>query len=365
MADASRWKSIVRPLWNYVRTASIVDGNADLAKTVFLSSGARTGSTWVSEIINFDNGYRFLFEPFSRVVPLRPSWAPRLEPDDRLRYIRPECDDLDLIAQASRVLSGSFRHPEVDQYNYNMRIAFDRRLVKETKSNLFLKWLHVHFPQVKLILLMRHPIPTIMSRRPQYFDLPPGQRAVADDVEMRGRNYSALTLSQPELLQDFLEPFRPVMESATTVFAQRVVEWSIQNYVPLHQFAPGEVHLIFYEDFCIDPVRQMRRLREFLGTELREDEAERIRSRSRQPSSTVHRTAVHGYREPSEIEGYEQIAKWTKRVQPDEQRDAARILQAFGLDGVYNVTDPMPDSEGAANLMRANTALSSTPTISN
>ena len=164
MAGAPRWKSMLRPIWNHVRSATIVDGGADAAKTVFLSSGARTGSTWVSEIINFENDYRFLFEPFSMVVPLRPSWAPRLEPDDRLRYIRPECDDRDLLEQAARVVSGRLRHPEVDQYNYNARVAFDRRLVKETKSNLFLKWLHRHFPQMKLLLLMRHPIPTVLSR---------------------------------------------------------------------------------------------------------------------------------------------------------------------------------------------------------
>jgi hypothetical protein len=98
----------------------------------------------------------------------------------------------------------------------------------------------------------------------------------------------------------------------------------------------------------------MRRLREFLGTELRDDEVERIRTRSRKPSSTLHRTAIHGFREPSQIEGYEQIAKWTKRVQPDEQRAAAEILRAFGLDGVYSATDPVPDFAGVAALMRAN-----------
>jgi hypothetical protein len=202
-----------------------------------------------------------------------------------------------------------------------------------------------------------------MSRQP-YFDLPPSQRAATDDEGARTRDYRALTLGQPDLMQDFLEPLRPVIEAAKGVFAQRMVVWCIQNYVPLHQFAPGEVHLAFYEDFCIDPVEQMRRLREFLGTELRDDEVERIRARSRKPSSTLHRTAIHGFREPSEIQGYEQIAKWMKRVQPDEQREAAETLRAFGLDGVYSATDPVPNHEGAAAIMRANAMDSPAQTIS-
>jgi hypothetical protein len=68
----------------------------------------------------------------------------------------------------------------------------------------------------------------------------------------------------------------------------------------------------------------------------------------------VHRTANHSFREPSEIEGYEQIVKWTKRVQSDEQQVAVEMLRAFGLDGVYSATDPVPDFDGAASIMRAN-----------
>jgi hypothetical protein len=295
-----------------------------------------------------------MFEPASReylMVP--PELLPRLR-DNRLQYIRPSSTDPELIRRAEEVITGRFRQGLTDQYNYTPRIVFKKRLIKETKSNLYAKWLHERFPGMPILLLLRHPISAIMSRQPEYFDLPPAQRAATDDAEKRTREYRDLTLGQPDLMQDFLEPFRPVIEAAKGVFAQRMVVWCIQNYVPLHQLIPGDVHLAFYEDFCIDPVKQMRRLREFLGTGLRDDEAERVRTRSRKPSSTLHRTAIHGYREPSEIQGYEQIARWTKRVQPDEQRLAAETLRAFGLDSVYSAIDPVPNYEGAAAIMRAN-----------
>jgi hypothetical protein len=354
---------LYRPTYNNVRSRILIDNSNDWRDTLFVSTGGRTGGTWVSQLINFDRTYRLMFEPASREYLMVPRRLLPMLQDNRLQYIRPSSTDPELTLRAEEVITGRFRQGHTDQYNYTPRIVFKKRLVKETKSNLYAKWLHNRFPGMPIVLLLRHPISAIMSRQPDYFDLSPALRDSADDAVRRTRDYLALTLGQPELMQDFLEPFRPLIESATTVFAQRMAVWCIQNYVPLHQFEPGEVHVAFYEDFCIDPVKQMRRLREFLGTGLRDDEAERIRMKSRKPSSTVHRTAVHGYREPAQIDGYEQIAKWTKRVQPDEQRQAAEMLRAFGLDGVYSATDPVPSLEGAAALMRANMA-EATQTIS-
>jgi hypothetical protein len=337
MAGASRWKSIVRPLWNHVRSASIVDSGADLSKTVFLSSGARTGSTWVSEVINFESDYRFLFEPFSMSAPLRPSWAPRLAPDDRLRYIRPECDDQDLIAHAARVLSGRIRHPEIDQYNYNLRISFERRLVKETKSNLFLKWLHRCFPQMKLLLLMRHPLPTVLSR----------MHGVAGiDRAQRNAEYRSLVFGQTDLVKDHLEPFRDVLESASTEVEQRLAIWCIQNFVPLRQFDAGEIHIMFYETLCVDPAGELRRLYGYLGQDFDEKKLARAVGRLRRPSSTIHRDVKEF------PDGWDVIARWQSEATSDDLAAATRLLGAFGLDGIYG-GDPMPNADGPRAFMKA------------
>ena len=337
MAGASRWKSVLRPIWNHLRSASIVDGDADAAETVFLSSGARTGSTWVSEIINFDSDYRFLFEPFSSVVPLRPSWAPRLEPDDRLRYIRPDCDDRDLFEQATRVLSGNFRHPEVDQYNYNARVEFDRRLVKETKSNLFLKWLQRRFPQMKLLLLMRHPIPTVLSRLHDVADI---------DRSRRNAEYRSLLFGQPQLVEDHLAPFRDVLESATTVVEQRLAVWCVQNYVPLRQFAAGEIHIMYYEAMCVDPAGELRRLYAYLGKEFDDKKLARTLRRLRRPSSTIHRDVK------SFPDGWDVISRWQSEASADDVAASKRMLGAFGLDAIYG-EGPMPNVDASFSLAGA------------
>ncbi len=326
MALTSGWKTVIRPLWNRVRSVSVVDPDPSVARTVFLSSGARTGSTWASELINFDQDFRYLFEPFSMVVPLRPSWAPTLSPDDRLRYIRPTCTDADLKSQAELVLSGRFRHPEVDQYNYNGRLVFRRRLVKETKSNLFLMWLHRTFPQMKLILLLRHPIPTVLSRLYKKSDA---------DADARDAAYRSLMFGQPDLVADHLEPFRSILDSAQTLLEQRLAVWCVQNYVPLRQFKAGELHVMFYESLCVDPAHELRRLAAFLGDEMDDAKLQRALRRVQRPSSTIHRDVCKF------PDGREVIGRWQNEATGEHRAAAEKMLTAFGLNAIYG-DDPMP-----------------------
>ena len=209
-----------------------------------MSTGGRTGGTWVSQLINFDRSYRLMFEPASReYLMVTRELLPMLR-DNRLQYIRPFVDRSRTRAPCRRGDHGPLSSKDLtDQYNYTPRIVFKKRLIKETKSNLYAKWLHEALPRhAHLLLLVRHPILVDqLSRQPEYFDhaLPPRANVRRrTKLRERTREYKALTLSQPELMQDFLEPFRAVIESATSVFAQRMVVWCIQNYVPLHQVRP-------------------------------------------------------------------------------------------------------------------------------
>jgi hypothetical protein len=345
---------IYRPMYNRLRSSLMIDRNMDPRTTLFVSTGGRTGGTWVSQLVNFDGAFRLMFEPISRERLLVTPGLARTLPDNRLQYIRPDSTDGELVRRVEAVITGRYRQPLTDQYNYTPRIVFNKRLVKETKSNLWAKWVHERFPRMPIMLLLRHPVPAVMSRYFKYFDLPVDQRASVDDPARRQSEYETLTLGQPELLADHLGPLRSVIESARSVFAQRMVVWCIQNYVPLHQFAPGQIHVAFYEDFCLNPVGEMRKLRAYLGEDLSDHEVARIERRSTKPSSTFHRTAVHQFQEVAAIRGYEQIAKWLKRIQPQERSEAAELLQAFGLDAIYSADDPKPNPNGATALMRAN-----------
>lgn len=359
---SERWRPIYRPRWNSLRSKLIFETNNDYHSAVFLSAAARTGSTWISETINYRNDYRYLFEPISlyrylltdRYRPLLPGpdegiianspyhFVHDREPiDTRLQYIRPSDTDPELRARAEAVLTGKFKNPAVDQYNYTPRVVFSRRLIKETKSGLWLRWLYEQFPGLKIVHLIRHPVPTIQSRLEGKAD---------NDPSLRMRYFRKLIFGQPDLVADWLEPFRGLLESATTVFEQRMAVWCIQNYVPLRQFKPGEIHLAFYEDFCIEPVESLRKLFAYIGEPTDDRTMMRALSKMNAPSSTVHGRTMGEIAGSGRIDGMKQVSKWQARASEEQIATADRFLKAFGMDALYTVTDPLPRQGGSLAL---------------
>ena len=360
-----RLRPFYRPSWNALRSRLLFERSEDYRSTVFLSSGARMGSTWIAETINYRYDYRYLFEPITlRRLLATPAYLPLLPGSDdgvvshspysqmkdrpaidtRLQYARPSDDDPELYARAAEVLSGRYHHPEIDQYNYTPRIVFDRRLIKETRANLMLGWLARRFPGLKIVLLTRHPIPTIQSRLE-------GNESAA--TASRIAYYEKLIFGQPKLIEDHLAPFRAVLESAHSGFAQRMAIWCIQNYVPLRQFAPGELHIAYYEDFCVEPVDALRRLFTFTGDRIDDRSLEAATRRMSMRSSTVHARTMAELAGSSRVDGLRQVSKWQQRVTDEERATAAAMLSAFGLDAIYDVKEALPIREGAKRLMRA------------
>jgi hypothetical protein len=144
---------------------------------------------------------------------------------------------------------------------------------------------------------------------------------------------------QAALVEDYLAPFRELLESAQTGFEQRMAVWCIQNFVPLRQFAPGEIHVAFYEDFCVEPLAALRRLFEFLGDPVDDRSLAVAADRMTMRSSTTHARTMTELVGGSRVDGIKQVSKWLSRVTDDERRTAATMLSAFGLDGVYSVSE--------------------------
>ena len=361
-------RRLVRPYYNAVRSRLLFDTSHDYRRSVFLSAGSRTGSTWISELINFSREFRFMFEPItlfcqfatSRFAPYLPDVHDGVQPymrgaknwlrpalDDRLLYIRPGCADAELLRKAEEVLTGRFRHPEVDQYNYTLRLFFSKRLIKETKSNLWVRWLYKQFPGLKIVFLMRHPIATIQSR--QYTKR-------IKDQSIRVPYYQKLFFGQPDLVHDYLEPFRSVLEGANSMFEQRLAIWCIQYYVPLRQFGPGEIHIAFYEDFCLDPLAAATELLTYIGEPPSKHQLETVVERMQRPSSTAKPDASPQQSQTDRIDPMHQLKKWQTKIADEDYRCAKAMLGAFGLDRLYSVDDPLPKKDALPRMMRAQTA---------
>lgn len=284
----------------------------DHRNSVFLAGSGRSGTTWLSEIINYRKDYRYVFEPF------HPGKVDICGNFRSKQYLRPDDGREEYLGPARKILSGGLRSGWTDRFNH--RFVVRRRLIKDIRANLLLGWLRANFPGMPIILLLRHPCAVAASR------MALGWRDNLDE-----------TMEQRELIEDLLSPMEPEIRAARDGFERHLFLWCIDNYVPLKQFAPGEVHLVFYEELLAHPKDVFPGLFGFLGRDFDDGVYERMKRPSPLSRGGTSARSVDG---------------WRSAVTGSQLRRAGEILRLFGLDRVYG-EGPMPDPEGTRSLMRS------------
>ncbi|HRN67046.1 MAG TPA: sulfotransferase domain-containing protein [Promineifilum sp.] len=301
---------------NVMRRRYYLDLSSDYRDSLVLAGTGRSGTTWISEVINYRNEYRLMDEPDRNV---------RIEAFahfNAIQYIRPDDDNLAWLEPVELSLSGRLRNDWSDRFN--TRIVSNKRLVKFIRANLYLKWMVNHFPGLKVAFLMRHPGAVCLS-----------QSRLDWEIDLRD-----ILLVQPQLMEDFLEPFREQIAAADTLFEKRLWMWCVDNYVALSQLETGDAHLAFYESFCEEPEQEIKRLFNFYGKQWDASvyEAMRKPSNSSKPDSAI-------------VTGKNRVDSWMKHI-TDEQRELTRrMLHQFGLDTIYSVDSPFPDTNAAWEML--------------
>jgi hypothetical protein len=170
--------------------------------------------------------------------------------------------------------------------------------------------MRAHFPGMPIVLLLRHPCAVVASR-----------------LDLGWKDNLSETMGQKELVEDFLAPMEAEILAAKDDFERHLFLWCIDNYVPLKQLGPQDVHLTFYENLLARPEAELQSLFTFLG----EDFDYRVFRRMRCPSPLSRRNASC----PS-TEG------WRTRVSAHQLERTMEILGLFGLDHLYG-EGTMPD----------------------
>ena len=285
-------------------------GKGDHTASVFLAGSGRSGTTWLSGVIDHKRGCRYVFEPFN------PARVGAFGHFRSKQYLRPDDAREEFLGPARLALTGALRSTWTDRFN--TRLVARRRLIKDIRANLLLGWMRANFPGMPIVLMLRHPCAVVASR------LALGWR---DNLEE--------TMEQEDLVEDFLRPVEAEIYAARDDFERHLFLWCIDNSVPLRQFARGEIHLAFYENLLVNPEDELQSLFGFLG-EVPDDRVYEELGRS---SPLSRRDA------PSlSVDG------WRDRVSARQLVRVGEILALFGLDRVYG-EDPMPDSSGAHAIM--------------
>jgi len=305
----------LQPLRRRMGLRLVLDRGPDHRRSIFLAGTGRSGGTWLSEIINQHNDYRILFEPF------HPRRVPWMRPFGERKYMRPEAEDPAFHELARSIVTGRVRHPWTERFN--RRFVAHQRLIKEDFANLMLKWLQVNFPGMPLILLLRHPCAVGLS-------------FVTHDY----RGAVLPLLEQKTLVEDFLHPYADAIRQARDTFERTVFLWCVETLVPLSQFRPGEIHVVFFENLVRDPESEIARLFSYLGKSTDHLDLAKVKT----PSLTARRasSAVWTGADPAD--------SWRDRVSDEQRHRALEILTLFGLDCIYSAA-PMPRVEGVREIM--------------
>jgi hypothetical protein len=257
---------------------------------VFIAGSPRSGTTWIQELINYRQDHRLIFEPF---------WGKKVPPCGCFRdwqYLRASTDDPMLLRVAQSVISGELRNEWIDQFNTDR--VYHKRLIKDVRANLMLPWLHARFPEMPIVLVLRHPFAV-------------------------------------DLVSDHLAPLRSEIELCTDDFERNILLWCIENSVPLKSLASDAISVVFYERLLLEPERECRRLFDRIGYEYREE----ILQHFNHPSQlSVYDSAIKTGADP--------ITDWHTRAEERQVLRMLELLRLFGLEKVYGeAAIPLADAD--------------------
>ena len=88
-----------------------VDFARETGRTFLVAGAARSGTTWLGEIIAAQLPCRIMFEPF------HPEHVPAMRRYRLFQYMRPEQQDAELEAYAARLFAGQVRNRWIDRQN--------------------------------------------------------------------------------------------------------------------------------------------------------------------------------------------------------------------------------------------------------
>ena len=278
-----------------------INPNPSLKKSIFLAGTARSGTTWLGDLIAANLSCRILFEPFN------PNLVPEYRGFHYFQYLQPDVEHPEFYAFAKRVLSGEIRNRWVDRQNE--RIVSQFRLIKEIRANLALKWIHHNFPEVPMIFMIRHPCAVVASRMALNW-------ATDQDITP--------FLAQPDLIHNHLAPYMDVIRSAQTVETKHAVIWCISNLVPLKQFKTGEIRIVFYENLITQPERTLPAIFESIGYPY----SRRVLDKINRPSQTTRVSSAV-------VTQTDKLVHWKKIFSKMQIDSILQTVEAFDLSHLY------------------------------
>jgi hypothetical protein len=277
---------------------------------LWIIGDGRSGTTWVSNLINHDRYFREVFEPF------HPRYIPSMRFLSSHYYARPGSEKKRLHNASRHVFSGSLWHPRTD--SDNAIGLYDGLLVKDIFANLFAYWVKDNFSDIKIVLLIRNPFAVALSKYVKRdWDW------VTDPMTL---------FNQADLRKDYLEEYGDIIMGigkTDSYILKQILIWSIIHFVPFRQFNSDQICTVFYENIYKDPAAEISRLSSCLGRNFDELSEQVIRKPSKVAGFNIQN-------------GRSPITSWMNDLPASIIDQGLKILEKFHLVDLYDQTS-MPN----------------------
>jgi len=280
-----------------------IDSNRDYHNTVLLSSLGRSGSTLISNLINYKNDYRVIFEPFKYdTIDIARAFVHPC-------YISPENREEKFLKPLDMIITGKIKTAWTDKDN--KKFITEERLIKDIRTNLLLNWISSVYKDLRIILLIRNPFAVIESwTRAGWKPERPLKRLLEQEDSL-----------SPLLPHNAFKPFK----STTTTLEKNLYIWCINNYIPLQKAKENNFRITLYENYFLDPERETRLLFDYLNKPFDAKALQQLNyfSRTTSKDSPLH-------------EGQNILESWKAKFTVPEIKQGIKILSLFQLDKLYD-----------------------------
>lgn len=293
-----------------VKRKLVIKANYSLGRfkqAVWLIGDGRSGTTWVSDLINWDKHFREMFEPF------HPRFVDQMRFLSFHEYIRPDDITHPLTHIAADVFSGKFTNARVDESNNHL--FYHGLLIKDIFANLFACWIARQYPNLKIVFLVRNPFAVALSK-------------------LNKRHWIWMTdpkefLKQPALRDDYLQPFEDQIRVIGDDYIDRqILIWAIIHFIPFNQFNLNSSYILFYEDLLVNPREELQRLFLYTRPDIGTSKINEALDKFERPSRVSDSESV--------IDRSSRIDNWKTKLSADQIKRGLDILKKFSLNDLYN-----------------------------
>lgn len=278
---------------------------------IFLFATARGGSTWVMEILASQPGMKYYDEPFNirrdnvQRTGLFPDWE----------SLMPDTGDPDrAIAFLNGLVAGEYPHMNPPPFRPQHRLMTDRVVFKiHEMEHLIGRIARECHGQV--VYLLRHPIPTTLSR------------AVLPRLELfLASPYYADVIGDGRRLAEI----RRIGRDGTTLQIG-AVSWCFENLVPLRR-PDFEGLFVTYEELVLNPERSCDLFLDRLQFTDRESMLAAFTRAAANISMSGRDTATVISQADRRTRNEYLLTRWTGKVTAEDRAGVSEVMELFGLD---------------------------------